>query len=477
MSKKVAVIGAGPGGYVAAIRAAQLGAQVTVIEQENVGGTCLNWGCVPSKVLKTTAEMMENLRRAREFGIVVNEGFYPDMLRLMTRKQKVIQDQREGILKLFKHHKITHLRGTASIKEPAAVTVKPAQEEPVDIPWDRLILAPGSKTTDIPSFPFDGERVISSNDALELSEIPSSVLIIGGGVIGCEFAFILSSLGSQVSIVEAMSRVIPLPCVDEDCSKVLQREMKKKKITFFLKRTVEQMIQDGAKIRVTLGPSPFIQELKKKDRIPMEIEVEKVLICIGRKSNTAGMGLEKLGVKTDDQGWLLANNRLETNIPHVYAVGDALGPCRPMLAHMASAEGAAAGENAMGGNRAMDYSVVPGAIFTMPEVAHVGLTESHAREQGMRVRADSVLFRTVGKAQIIGEIAGQAKIVSDVESGRIVGVHMIGPHAAELIAEGTLAMKMGGTVEDLAETIHAHPTLSESMLEVSLKALDKALHG
>jgi len=300
---------------------------------------------------------------------------------------------------------------------------------------------------------------------------------VGGGVVGCEFAFILSSLGSQVTVVEAMPRILPLPSVDEDCSKILQREMKKRKIKFMVNRTVEKVENSGRKVRVSIGPSPFLENPSEKDKQLLTTEVNKVLVCIGRKPNTPDVCLEKIDVKIDDKGWILANERLETSASDVYAVGDILGPSKVMLAHVASTEGIIAAENAMGRKRVMKYEVVPGAIFTMPEVADVGLTEVQAKEQGYNTRSDCVLFRTLGKAQVMGEIAGQTKIVSDAENNKILGVHIVGPHATDLIAEGTLAVQTGCTVKELAETIHAHPTLSEVMLEASFKALDRSLHG
>ena len=477
MTSKIAIIGAGPGGYVAAVRAAQLGAEVTLIESDNVGGTCLNWGCVPSKVMRTSAEILEKFHRAQEFGINVTEKVYPDMQRLMARKDKVIQDQTEGIFKLLNHHKIRYLKGYAYIDEANLIKVKLPDNTIHEVPWDRLILAVGSQPLNITSFPFDGKKIISSNEALCLSEIPESLMIVGGGVIGCEFAFIFAALGSQVIMVEALSRLLPLPSVDENCSKVLQREMKKRKIKFIVNQTVEKVEHKEGKCHVTIGPSPFDTIQKERGLKPQTVEVEKVLVCIGRKPNTVNLGLEKLGVKTDENGWIIADERMETSIPGVYAIGDVLGPAKIMLAHVASKEGLIAAENAMGRNRTMDYNIVPGAIFTMPEVANVGLTEAQAKKQGHNVRADTVLFRNVAKAQVIGEIAGEVKIVSDTETGRILGVHMIGPYATDLIGEGTLAIQMGCTAKELAETIHAHPTLSEIMLEVSYKALGKALHG
>ena len=477
MATKITIIGAGPGGYVAAIRAAQLGAEVTIVEQDNVGGTCLNWGCVPTKIMKVTAEIMDKFHRAREFGVEVTGNVCPDMQHLMARKDKVIQDQAKGIIKLMNHHKIRHLKGYAYIAEANLIKAKLPDNTELEIPWERLILAVGSRPLGLPSFPFDGKRILSSNEALSLNEIPGSLMIVGGGVIGCEFAFIFSALGSQVIVVEALSRLLPLPSVDENCSKVLQREMKKRKIKVMVNRTVETVEENGGRGHVTIGPSPFDGEQKERGLKPRKVEVEKVLVCAGRRPNTANLGIEKVGVKTDDNGWIIADERMGTSVPDVYAIGDILGPSKVMLAHVASAEGSVAAENAVGGNHKMKYNVVPGAIFTMPEVANVGLTEAQARERGHNVRADTVLFRNVAKAQVIGEIAGEAKVVSDRENGKILGVHIIGPHATDLIAEGTLAIQMGCTVKELAETIHAHPTLAEAVMEASYKALDRGLHG
>jgi dihydrolipoamide dehydrogenase len=312
---------------------------------------------------------------------------------------------------------------------------------------------------------------------LELGEIPESLLIVGGGVIGCEFAFVFSSLGSRVTVVEALSRLLPLPSVDESCSKVIQRKMKKRKIKFLVNRTVEKVEEMGQRCRVSIGPSQFLKEPREKHPKPLTLEVDKILVCIGRQANTAGIGLEKIQLKMDNDGWVLADEHMETGVPQVYAVGDILGPSRVMLAHVATREGLVAAENLMGSRERMDYGVVPGVIFTTPEVANVGLTEAQAKEQGLQFRSDSVLFRNLGKPHVIGEIAGEAKVISDAYSGRILGVHMVGPHASDLIAEGTLAVKLGCTVKELAETIHAHPTLAEVMMEASFKALDRPIHG
>ena len=265
MPVKIAILGAGPGGYVAAVRAAQLGADVTVIEEDNVGGTCLNWGCIPSKIMITTAELLEKIKKADSFGIVVEGSVRPNMQRLMERKNAVIQAQTKGILDLLKHHKISVLKGTGYLKGKGLAAARLPEGEEKEVPWDKLILATGTKPFNLPSLSFDGDKVLSSNHALSLQEVPESIMIVGGGVIGCEFAFMLSALGSKVTIVEALPRMLPLASVDEDCSKVLQREMKKRKINFIVNKTVERFDEVNGKLPHTIGPSPFVENPTAKD--------------------------------------------------------------------------------------------------------------------------------------------------------------------------------------------------------------------
>ncbi|MBN1103507.1 MAG: FAD-dependent oxidoreductase, partial [Deltaproteobacteria bacterium] len=356
-----------------------------------------------------------------------------------------------------------------------AVEVRSPVGGRIQVPWDALILAPGSRPLEIPVFPFDGEKVLSSNDALSPKSIPDSLLIVGGGVIGCEFASIYASLGTRVILVEGMSRLLPLPSVDEECSKVLQREMKKRRIHFHVGKTLLGLDEARGGLRAVVGPSPGEEKVKQGE--PFTVEVEKVLVSVGRRANTDGIGLEEIGIRPMGKEWIAVNGRMETGAGRIYGIGDALGPSRPMLAYVASREGMVAAENAMGEKKVMGYDVVPAAIFTTPEIACVGLTEAQARERGDDVRADTVLFRSLGKPHVIGEIGGMAKIVSQVGNGRILGIHIVGPHATDLIGEGALALKMGCTVRDLAETVHPHPTLGEIMMEVSLKALDRGIHG
>ncbi len=477
MRKRIAIIGAGPGGYVAGIRAAQLGAEVTVVENDNVGGTCLNWGCIPSKIMKCTADRLEDFHRASEFGVRITGDAALDMPRLAERQEQIIAAQAGGIFNLFKKHRIRYIEGHAVIDGMGRLSVEGADGGVTENGWDKLIIATGSRPVKMAGMPFDGSRIISSNDILRIKTVPETIVILGGGVIGCEFACILSAMGAEVILVEAMGRLLPLPSVDDSCSKVLQREMKKRKIRFMVNRSVTAAEVRGSSVRVTIGASPF-DDSENRNRIqPETVEAEKLLLCVGRQANTERLGLDSIGLETDDKGWIAANDRMESPIEGVYAIGDVLGPDKAMLAHVASHEGLVAAENAMGGSKRMDYRAVPSAIFTTPEVGNTGLSEVGAKETGQPVRSDTVLFRNIAKSQVAGDIAGQAKLVSRADSGALLGAHVIGPHATELIAEATFVLQKGGTLADLAETIHAHPTLSEIMMETAFKALDRALHG
>lgn len=472
VKKRIVVIGGGPGGYTAAIRAAQHGADVTVIERENIGGTCLNWGCIPSKIMKSTADMMDRLKHCSDFGIQVEGQVSVIMRNLMERKDKVIKIQRQGILGLLQHHSIQYKQGIGSLKKDGVVSITSADGTVEDIVYDNLILAMGASPLEIPVFPCDGKKILSSNDVLCLDEVPESILIVGGGVIGCEFAFILSALGADVTVVEAQERLLPVSSVDANCSKNLLREMKKKKIKVYVGHAVKKVEETAENLIV------YITKFHSDD--PMQeiaLEVKKMAVCIGRTPNGTDSGLENIGVAVDKNRWILVNDFMETSAQGVYAIGDVTGPERVMLAHIASTEGEVAVDNIFGARRKMRYDVVPNGIFTMPEIGNVGITEIQAKEKGLNFRADTVMFRGLGKAQVIGEIAGEAKIISDQDNGKILGVHIIGPHATDLLAEGVLAIQQEITVQELARTIHAHPTLSEIMLEAAFKADGRSLHS
>lgn len=474
--EKIVVIGAGPGGYVAAVRAAQSGGQVTVVEKEHPGGTCLNWGCIPSKILRASADVLESARGAGEFGVSISGEVKVDMAGVQKRKERILSTQRKGIRGLLAHNNVTMVSGTASVVEPGLIRVRTLEGEQ-DLPYDKLILAMGTSPLSIPSFPFDHETVISSNDGLSLDEVPDSVVIVGGGVIGSEFAFILSALGSRVTVVEAMDRILPQPSVDRECSKVIQRCMKKRKIKLLTDRAVLRVDKEDGRALVTVGASPFLDEGGAARVREQQIEADKVLVVVGRQANSRDMGLENLGLVMDERGWIPVDDRMRTNVPGVYAIGDIIGPSRPMLAHSASMEGMVAAENCLGGDRSMSWDCVPGGTFTAPEVGNVGLSEEQAREQGYEVRAETVLLRTLGKAQVLGELDGFVKIVADAVTDRVLGVHIVGAHATDLIAEAGLAVNNGLTVAQVADTIHAHPTLGEGMFEAALKVAGRAVHG
>jgi len=475
MVNKIVVLGAGSGGYVAAIRAAQLGADVTVIENDQVGGTCLNWGCVPSKILKTTADKLDVSHRFEEFGIIAKGKLHVDMGVLAERRRRVIETQQKAIEMLLKKNKIKCERGKGRVLGHGKIEISTLNGESNIIVWDKLLIASGSRIAEVPSLPFDGKRIISSNEALFLDHIPTSIVILGGGVIGCEFSSIFAGLGSKVTVVESMGRLLPLPSVDEENSKVLQREMKKRKIDFFLNRTVKGVEYEKSGICAKIDQFSPNDNLEKEG--PVIVTAEKLLVCTGRRPNTDDIGIDSIGVTMDENGWILVNKKMNTNVENVYALGDVLGPDKIMMAHVASAEGIVAAENATGGNSSMEYNAIPGAIFTTPEVADVGLTEVQAISQGIEIDCDTVLFRNISKAHVTGEIAGQLKMISKRDTGKIIGIHIIGPHATDLIAEGALAVERGCTVKQLANIVHAHPTLPEIMLETSYKLLGRGIHG
>jgi dihydrolipoamide dehydrogenase len=476
MAVKIVIIGGGPGGYVAALRAAALGGQVTLIEKENLGGTCLNWGCIPSKIMKHSADMLVKFSEAGKLGIRVEGKILPDMAALMERKNKILDIQRTGIASLLKTGHVSVEKGRARIKDPGRIEVALNDGTYKELEYDRLILATGTEPLNVPAFPFDHDRIVSSNDILQLTEIPKSLVIVGGGVIGCEFACIFSALGAEVTIVEAMSRLLPLPSVDEDCSKLLLKEMKKRKIMVLCDTVVQSAEINGDLLSIRLAVSPFTDNKDPKKLKAEEIQAEKMAVCIGRSALSKDLGLETIGLGPTPQGWIEVDDRMETCIKGVYAIGDILGPQKVMLAHVASHEGIIAAENVMGRESLMNYEVIPGAIFTMPEIGTVGLSEAEAVKNGLDIDCFTVNFRILGKAQAIDELPGFAKMIVEKNSGKILGVHLMGAHATDLIAEATLAVQKGLTAKDLAHTIHAHPTLAEIMGEVALKASGTPIH-
>lgn len=456
---RITVIGAGPGGYVAAIKAAQLGASVTVIEDNEVGGTCLNWGCIPTKALVATAEILDKVKNIEDFGLEIKGDVIPNIQKILERKNKIVSTQVKGIRGLFKSWGIRILDGRGFIVSPEDVRVTFKDSSVEDFKTDKIIIATGSSPAQIPIFPFDGDKILSSDHALNIKNIPESLLIIGAGVIGCEFAFIFKEFGSEVTMVEMMPRAVSTE--DEEISSILERELKKKKINLIT----------GAKVeKINVKEAPVLAFLSDGETI----EAEKVLVSIGRAINSKNIGLENIGARTGQGGEIIVNNRMETNVHGVYAVGDVIGGI--MLAHVASKEGIIAAENALGGDVEISYDVVPSAIFTKPEIASVGLRGKQALEKGHKIKIGRFHFRALGKAHAMGEIAGLVKIIADEQSDKILGIHIIGPHASDLIHEAALSIGKGLTAKDIAHTIHAHPTLSESIMEAAEDVHDSAIH-
>jgi dihydrolipoamide dehydrogenase len=456
---RLTVVGSGPGGYVAAIKAAQLGAQVTVIEDTEVGGVCLNTGCIPTKTMIASCEVLSKARELDKYGLELNGTVVPNIAKILERKNKVVQIQVKGIRGLFKSWGITLKEGRGVLTSPreVEVTFKDGSRELVGT--DGIIVATGSRPAQIAAFPFDGKFVLSSTDMLQLTEIPKSLLIIGAGVIGSEFACIYRELGSEVTIVEMMDRAVASE--DTEISELLEREFKKKKIKLHAGAGVDKL-----EVRND-GVHAFLSDGR-------ELSAEKVLVSIGRALNTDNIGLEAVGVEKGKRGEILVNEKMETSAAGVFAIGDVRGGA--LLAHLASREGVIAATNSMGGDSVMDYRVVPAAIFTSPEIASVGLSEQRAREEGIKTRTGHFEFRALGKAHAIGEISGFIKIIGEDRTDRIVGAHIIGPHASDLIHELAAAMKTGRTVKDIAGTIHAHPTLSEGVMEAAEDVYGEAIH-
>lgn len=448
------VIGAGPAGYVGAIRAAQLGARVCLIERAEVGGVCLNKGCIPTKTLTNLAELLEKSKTFQKLGIRIEGTATPDLARAMQRKREVVSSLVKGVRALLVGRGVTLVKGEAGFADERTVEVR-QDGTTQKLSAKKLLIATGSVASELPNLPFDGSTVISSSEALELENIPGSLLVVGAGAIGCEFAFIFGALGSTVSVVEIMERALPLE--DQEVSSVIEREFKKRRVTLFTSDRIASASRSGSGVKCTLSSGK-------------EIEVEKALISVGRRLNTWELHLEKTGVRCGDRNEIVVNEAMETSTPGIYAAGDVVG--KKMYAHSASREAIVAVSNAMGHKKVMDYSAVPSCVFTRPQVASVGMTEKGAIDKGHQVKVGVFNLRGLGKAHVLDETSGMVKIVADARTDAVLGVHIVSAHACELIHEGVIAITHGLTATTLGETIHAHPTLSEAMMEAA-----EAVHG
>ncbi len=456
---RLVVVGAGPGGYVAAIRAAQLGSGVVLVEKNLLGGTCLNWGCIPTKALLACTEALETIKEAEEYGIKVSEPV-PDLKAMVERKEKISAQLRNGIAQLLKANKVDYVQGTASLSSPTQVKVETKEGEKV-IDTEKVILATGSEPARLPTFDFDQPAILTSTEGLELTEIPKTMIIVGSGVVGSEFATIYNALGTKVTMVELMARI--LPTEDDRVSQQMKRILNKKGIEILTETTIDEMVEyrsDGVKAKLSTGDV---------------LEADKLLVSIGRSLNSAGLGLEEVGVELGKRGEIVVNERMETSVPGVYAIGDVVGGI--LLAHVASFEGICAAENAMGMDSVMDYNVVPACIFTEPEIASVGLTPAKAEEQGIETRIGRFMFGGLGKALAMGKGQGFIQLVVDASTDKIIGCQIMSAHASDLIHELALAIQMGITASQVGGTVHAHPSLAEAVMEAAEAAHDRAIHA
>lgn len=458
---KIAIIGGGPGGYVAAIRAAQLNAEVILIEKEHIGGTCLNKGCVPTKVLLHAAGEFENVNKnLKDYGIKIT-GAELDWDKLQKRKTIIVRKLIAGVDNLLKNNKVVKIMGEGSFinKNQLKVKADNGSEEIVD--FDYAVIATGSRPVIIPIPGVELPGVVTSDEALSLKQIPSSMVIIGGGVIGSEFAAVYGSLGCKVTIIEMLPNIVAN--MDQDIVAPLKEKFKKKGIEVYTNTKVVSISESAEGLRVNT-----VSGGEEKS-----FNAEKVLLSIGRKPVTDNLALENAGVKTN-RGAVAVNENMQTNIPNIYAIGDAIGGV--MLAHAASSEGIAAVESIMNKKPAIDFKTIPYCVYTKPELAGVGLTEEQARQKGYDVKTGVFPMQLNSKAMIEAEQEGMVKYVVDGATGEVLGLHMSGPSATELIAEGALAVRLEATIDEITSTIHAHPTVAESLHEAAHAVHNSAIH-
>ncbi|HSE95437.1 MAG TPA: dihydrolipoyl dehydrogenase [Methylomirabilota bacterium] len=456
----IVVVGSGPGGYVAAIRAAQLGLRAAVVEADRPGGVCLNWGCIPTKALLRNAEVLQLFQRAADFGVTV-DNLRADYGVAYRRSRQVAERMSKGVEFLFRKNHIALVSGRGELAGPGTIRVQEPAGGTRLLEGRAVVLATGATPKSLPGIAL-GERVISSDEALRLERLPASVVIIGGGAVGVEFADVFAAYGVAVTVVEALPRLLPLE--DEEISRILSRSFTKRGIDLRVGAKVQGVKPDGDGVAVEL----------EHEGQAVRLTAERVLMAVGRAANAAGLGLDRVGVAME-RGFVKVTPHLETSVPGVYAIGDLAGP--PLLAHKASAEGIVAAETIAGhAPHAVDRRAIPSCTYCHPQVASLGLTEAQARAAGRPVRIGRYPFTANGKAQALAEAEGLVKIVADGETGEILGVHILGAEATDLIAEFGLGRTLEATVEEVGHTIHAHPTMSEAVMEAALDAMGQAIH-
>ncbi len=456
------IIGAGPGGYVAAIRAAQLGLKTAIIEKDkNLGGTCLLRGCIPTKALLHTADVLDEMKHAKSIG-VVTEGVSLDFTQAQRNKSKVVLKLAKGVEFLMKKNKITVFKGAARIENPGKIIVKKADDSTEEVSTRHIVVATGSVPRSLPGLEIDGRQIITSDEILELGEIPKSLIVLGAGAVGVEFASMFARFGSDVTLLELLPRLLPIE--DEEISSELAKSFKKQGIKAFTSANYQSVVREDDLVRVTA-------RIKDEDR---EFAAEKFLVAVGRRAYTDGLGLENTKVKLE-RGYIKTDEYMRTEEPTIFAIGDVVPT--PWLAHVASAEGILAIETIAGKNaKPINYDRVPSCTYCQPEVASCGLTEAKARERGYEVKVGRFPISVIAKAQILGATEGMVKIVSDAKYDELLGMHIIGPHATELIVEAGVALQLESTVEELIHTMHAHPTVAEAMHEAAEDVHGMVIH-
>ena len=466
MTYDVTIIGSGPGGYVAAIRAAQLGLKTAIVEKYNsLGGTCLNVGCIPSKALLDASEHYHNAHdKFKEFGIDLS-GLEVNMPQMIKRKDEVVEQTVKGVEFLMKKNKIDVFYGHGSFTDPHTLHIAMNEGEDQDITSENFIIATGSKPITPPAFNYDKKRVITSTEALTITEVPKSMAIIGGGVIGLELGSVFGRLGTEVDVIEFQDRILPL--MDKDCSKELMRALKKTGLNFYFKYKVTDVQGADAGATVTFE--------KQSDGEVTTKEYDYCLVAIGRRPYTEGLGLDKAGVEVDDKGRVGVDHHMQTNVPHIFAIGDVVRGA--MLAHKAEEEGIYVVEKIAGQDPHIDYNLIPGVVYTWPEVAAVGRTEEELKEAGVNYKSGKFPFKALGRARASTDTEGMVKVLTDAETDEILGVHMVGARAADMISEAVALMEFRASAEDAARMSHAHPTYTEAFREAALAATgDRALH-
>lgn len=466
---KLIIIGAGPGGYTAAFEAARRGMETILISDSPLGGVCLHQGCIPTKTIKASCDALALARRLAEYGIKIAGKPEPDPAAILARKNRVVSLLTAGLENTCKTLGVAQLDGRARLGPNKTVIIS-QESGGKTIKADAIIIATGSLPLDLPGLEFDHKLVCDSADALDLASVPKKLIIVGGGVMGCEMACIYAALGSETLIVEGQGQILPMSGMDEDIRKLFARELRKQGIRAIAGRSLSRIEKLGDRVRAVIGASPFVTD---QNIAQEEIEADKIIVTVGRIPNTRGLGLEEAGVNTDKRGWIEVDAKLETSVPGIYAIGDVLGPSHVMLAHVAAAEGLCAVSAISGKPRKLDYANVPSAIFTTPEIGVCGMNEAEAKAKGLATVAGSYLMRALGKAQAIGELPGMFKLLANAETGELLGGFVAGAHASDLIAEASLALQTKMKASAIADCIHAHPTLSEGWAEAALDLVRK----